>query len=83
MTISPHVHLVRVHLLQGPVVSFDVGVVRADVHEGIVQRQHIFTHVIWHMQVVRLTVEERNDVSGYIWYTGSEPIPEAFSKCLP
>ena len=48
----------------------------------IVQRQHIFTHVIWHMQVVRLAVEERDDVPGYMWYTGSEPLPEAFLKCL-
>ena len=48
----------------------------------IVQRQHIFTHVIWHMQVVRLTVEERDDVLGCIWYTGGEPLPEAFLKCL-
>lgn len=48
----------------------------------IVHRQHIFTHVVWHMQVVRLTVEQV-DVPGYIWYSGQEPIPEAFSKCLP
>ena len=47
----------------------------------IVQRQHIFTHVIWHLQVVRLTVE-RADVPGFAWYTGAEPLPEAFLKCL-
>jgi len=47
----------------------------------IVSRQHIFTHVIWHMQVVRLTAEI-TDVPGYGWYTGAEPLPEAFLKCL-
>ena len=47
----------------------------------IVQRQHIFTHVIWHMQVVRLNAE-RIEAPGWVWYTGSEPIPEAFLKCL-
>ena len=47
----------------------------------IVQRQHIFTHVIWHMQVVRLNVR-RTEVPGYSWYTGAEPLPEAFLKCL-
>ena len=47
----------------------------------IVEREHIFTHVIWHMQVVRLNVE-RVDVPGYSWYTGAEPLPEAFLKCL-
>ena len=47
----------------------------------IVRRQHVFTHVVWHMQVVRLTAE-RADVPGYAWYTGSEPVPEAFLKCL-
>ena len=47
----------------------------------IVSRKHIFTHVIWHMQVVRLTAE-RADVPGYSWYTGQEPLPEAFLKCL-
>lgn len=47
----------------------------------IVSRQHIFTHVIWHMQVVRLDAE-RADVPGYGWYTGGEPVPEAFLKCL-
>lgn len=47
----------------------------------IVEREHIFTHVIWHMQVVRLNAE-RVDVPGYGWYTGAEPLPEAFLKCL-
>ena len=47
----------------------------------IVSRKHIFTHVIWHMQVVRLRAE-RADVPGYSWYTGAEPLPEAFLKCL-
>ena len=47
----------------------------------IVSRQHIFTHVIWHMQVVRLNAE-RADVPGFGWYTGAEPLPEAFLKCL-
>lgn len=47
----------------------------------IVQRQHIFTHVIWHMQVVRLNAE-RIEAPGWVWYTGGEPIPEAFLKCL-
>ena len=47
----------------------------------IVQRQHVFTHVIWRMQVVRLTAA-REEVPGYLWYTGAEPLPEAFSKCL-
>lgn len=47
----------------------------------IVQRQHIFTHVVWHMQVVRLTAAPE-EVPGWVWYTGSEPIPEAFLKCL-
>ena len=45
------------------------------------QRQHVFTHVIWRMQVVRLTAA-REEVPGYLWYTGAEPLPEAFSKCL-
>ena len=47
----------------------------------IVSRQHIFTHVVWHMQVVRLAAEQV-EVPDCTWYTGSEPIPEAFSKCL-
>ena len=47
----------------------------------IVQRQHVFTHVVWHMQVVRLNME-RAEVPGYAWYTGAEPLPEAFLKCL-
>ena len=47
----------------------------------IVDRQHVFTHVIWHMQVVRLNAE-RAEVPGYRWYTGAEPLPEAFLKCL-
>ena len=47
----------------------------------IVSRQHIFTHVIWHMQVVRLRAEAA-EVPGYSWYTGAEPLPEAFLKCL-
>lgn len=47
----------------------------------ILSRQHIFTHVVWHMQVVRLQVE-RSEVPGYSWYTGQEPLPEAFLKCL-
>ena len=47
----------------------------------IVQRQHIFTHMIWHMQVVRLNAE-RIEAPGWVWYTGSEPVPEAFLKCL-
>ena len=47
----------------------------------IVSRQHVFTHVIWHMQVVRLDAE-RAEVPGYVWYSGSEPLPEAFLKCL-
>ena len=47
----------------------------------IVRRQHVFTHVIWHMQVVRLRTEPA-EVPGYSWYSGDEPIPEAFLKCL-
>ena len=47
----------------------------------IVSRQHIFTHVVWHMQVVRLRAEQM-EVPGYSWYTGQEPLPEAFLKCL-
>ena len=47
----------------------------------ILRRQHVFTHVIWRMQVVRLRAE-RADVPGYSWYTGAEPLPEAFLKCL-
>jgi len=47
----------------------------------VVRRQHIFTHVIWHMQVVRLSAQA-DQVPGYGWYTGKEPIPEAFLKCL-
>ena len=47
----------------------------------IVERQHVFTHVIWRMQVVRLNAEPV-DVPGYGWYTGAEPLPEAFLKCL-
>ena len=47
----------------------------------IVERQHVFTHVIWHMQVVRLETE-RAQTPGYLWYSGSEPMPEAFLKCL-
>ena len=33
------------------------------------------------MQAVRLQAE-RAEVPGYSWYTGSEPLPEAFLKCL-
>ena len=47
----------------------------------IILRQHVFTHVIWHMQVVRLDAE-RVEVPGFRWYTGEEPLPEAFLKCL-
>lgn len=47
----------------------------------IVSRRHIFTHVIWHMQVVRLNAA-RVEVPGCLWYTGAEPLPEAFLKCL-
>ena len=47
----------------------------------IVHRQHIFTHVVWHMQVVRLNAE-RAEMPGFAWYTGAEPLPEAFLKCL-
>jgi adenine-specific DNA glycosylase len=47
----------------------------------IVSRQHIFTHVIWHMQVVRLETEAV-ETPGYLWYSGSEPMPEAFLKCM-
>lgn len=47
----------------------------------IVTRRHIFTHVIWHMQVVRFTAPQE-DVPGCAWYTGAEPLPEAFLKCL-
>ncbi len=47
----------------------------------IVSRRHIFTHVVWHMQVVRLEAE-RAEAPGYAWYSGSEPVPEAFLKCL-
>ena len=47
----------------------------------IVRRQHVFTHVIWSMQVVRLNAE-LVEVPGYAWYSGSEPVPEAFLKCL-
>ena len=47
----------------------------------IVHRQHVFTHVVWHMQVVRLNAE-RAQVPGFAWYTGTEPLPEAFLKCL-
>ena len=47
----------------------------------IVHRQHIFTHVVWRMQVVRLNAE-RAEVPGFVWYTGAEPLPEAFLKCL-
>ena len=47
----------------------------------IVERQHIFTHVVWHMQVVRLDTEAA-EVPGFGWYTGAEPLPEAFLKCL-
>jgi A/G-specific adenine glycosylase len=47
----------------------------------VVYRQHIFTHVIWHMQVVRLETEAV-ETPGYLWYSGSEPMPEAFLKCM-
>ncbi len=47
----------------------------------IVSRQHVFTHVVWHMQVVRLNAEQA-EVPGFAWYTGAEPLPEAFLKCL-
>ncbi len=47
----------------------------------IVHRQHVFTHVIWSMQVVRLNAESV-EVPGYLWYSGGEPVPEAFLKCL-
>ena len=47
----------------------------------IVSRKHVFTHVIWHMQVVRLNAA-RVEVPGCLWYTGAEPLPEAFLKCL-
>ena len=47
----------------------------------IVSRQHIFTHVVWHMQVVRLRAE-RAETPGFAWFTGAEPLPEAFLKCL-
>ena len=48
----------------------------------IVYRKHVFTHVIWHMQVVRLETDTKEEVPGFVWYTGEEPLPEAFLKCL-
>lgn len=45
-------------------------------------RKHIFTHVEWHMQVcVCATTGEMPE--GYVRYTGKEPLPTAFLKCLP
>lgn len=44
-------------------------------------RKHIFTHVEWHMQVYACaTAGEMPE--GYVLYTGKEPLPTAFLKCL-
>lgn len=43
--------------------------------------KHIFTHVLWDMEVVSVETEEK-PVAGYGWSTGEEPLPEAFLKCL-
>ena len=48
----------------------------------IVRRKHVFTHVVWNMQVVRLETDMEEDIPGFVWYTGAEPLPEAFLKCL-
>lgn len=45
-------------------------------------RKHIFTHVEWHMQVCACTTTGQMP-DGYIPYTGKEPLPTAFLKCLP
>lgn len=45
------------------------------------REKHIFTHVVWDMEVVNLTAPKQA-VEGLGWYTGAEPLPEAFLKCL-
>ncbi len=42
---------------------------------------HIFTHIEWHMQVVRATVA-RHAPAPYRWYDGAQALPTAFMKCL-
>lgn len=45
-------------------------------------RRHIFTHVEWQMQVYAGQTEGAMP-PGYLLYTGKEPLPTAFRKCLP
>lgn len=45
-------------------------------------RKHIFTHVEWHMQVCACNTSGEMP-EGYVRYTGKEPLPTAFLKCLP
>lgn len=45
-------------------------------------RKHIFTHVEWHMQVC-VCAAAGEMPRGYVRYTGKEPLPTAFLKCLP
>lgn len=45
-------------------------------------RKHIFTHVEWHMQVC-VCAAAGEMPPGYVRYTGKEPLPTAFLKCLP
>lgn len=42
---------------------------------------HIFTHIEWRMQVVRVTIA-RTAPAPYRWYDGTQSLPTAFSKCL-
>lgn len=45
-------------------------------------RKHIFTHVEWYMQVCACNTSGEMP-TGYVRYTGKEPLPTAFLKCLP
>ena len=46
------------------------------------ERKHIFTHREWHMRVYACAVQA-GDLSGYVWYDGTQSLPTAFGICLP
>lgn len=46
------------------------------------ERRHVFTHIEWEMHVVYCRTEDKL-FEDCLFYTGTEPLPTAFLKCLP
>ena len=46
------------------------------------ERRHVFTHIEWEMHVVYCRTEAKL-FGDCLFYTGTEPLPTAFLKCLP